>query len=156
MPLFADALTTPHLTQRMAPENKKKFIAHYKKCKRYGIRTAFGVATGGSYCQIGYELIKGEVKSYGKRKIGGLIVASAASALSGGTVLLTNATKIAKAANATHKVCAAAYRTAHNVAELPMIIVDYALVGEYVPSCEDDDYNVFGYPGNGLDDILND
>jgi len=63
--------------------------------------------------------------------------------VSGGLPLLTNATKVVKYSKAVHSVCAASWRAAHNVAELPLIVVDYAVFGEYVPSCGEADYDVY-------------
>ena len=48
-----------------------------------------------------------------------------------------------KYSKACHSVCAAAWRGAHNIAELPLIVCDYALFGEYVPSCAESDYDIF-------------
>jgi hypothetical protein len=65
--------------------------------------------------------------------------------------LLTNATKIVKYSKACHSVCAADWRTSDNIAELPFILCDYAIFGEYVPSCQETDYDIFG----GTTDIIN-
>lgn len=50
----------------------------------------------------------------------------------------------------THQCCPAAYRTAHNIAEVPIILIDIALFGEYVPTCQENHSNWFGNAGNGL------
>jgi hypothetical protein len=154
MPVYVESFTTPCLTKRMSPESRRRLREIYRKLKRYRIRGAIGTATGGSFCQIAWEISRGELKTYGKRKIGAIIVGAAGSAVSGGLVLATNATRIAKYANATHKVVAAAYRTTHNMAELPFLVVDYALFGEPVSSCQENDYNWFGDLGNGSNEII--
>ncbi len=53
---------------------------------------------------------------------------------------MTNATKVVKYAKACHSICAASLRAAHNVAELPLIAVDFAL---YLPSCGECDYDIY-------------
>lgn len=68
---------------------------------------------------------------------------SGLTCISGGIPLLTNTTKVVKYSKACHSVCAASWRAAHNVAELPLIICDYAIFGEYVPSCGESDYDLF-------------
>ena len=57
--------------------------------------------------------------------------------------LITNGTKVVKYSKIVHSVCAASWRAAHNVAELPLIVVDYAVFGEYVPSCGEADYDIY-------------
>jgi hypothetical protein len=49
-----------------------------------------------------------------------------------------------KYSKACHSVCAAAWRASHNIAEVPFIVCDYALFGEYITSCEETDYDIFG------------
>jgi hypothetical protein len=34
-------------------------------------------------------------------------------------------------------------RASHNIAELPLIVCDYAIFGEYVPSCREANYDIF-------------
>lgn len=99
----------------MSPENKRKFRETYRKCKKYGIRTLFGLIliTAGSICQVAYEIDRGELKSY-RKKIGLVLATTSAYLFSSGLVLASNATRIVKIAKMTDKICSAAYRTANN------------------------------------------
>ena len=156
MPFYAQALTPPHLTQRLSPANKEKLRSHYRFLKKNGIKAGFGLYTGVGASKILWDASKGELITYGKRKIAAAIALASASAFSGSVVMLTNVTKVAKIANATHKTCAAAYRVAHNVAEFPIVLCDYALFGEYVSTCDENDYNLFNFSGDGTEDIFSD
>jgi hypothetical protein len=51
----------------------------YRKWKRRDIRFSFGAISCGSICQVGYELLKDELKTYGKQKIGALLLATSAT-----------------------------------------------------------------------------
>jgi len=104
MPLFTEALIlqTPHILRNVSPERKAKLGESYRKWKNRGLRFTFGAISGGSICQVGYELLKDEFKTYGKQKIGAILVATGATVCSGGLVLVTNGTKVVKYANMTH------------------------------------------------------
>ena len=84
------------------------------------------------------------VKHHGKGYIGGILISTGLTCVSSGIPLVTNTTKVVKYSKACHSVCAGVWRACHNVAELPLIVCDYALFGEYVPSCGDKDYDLFG------------
>ena len=89
------------------------------------------------------EAAKEGIKRHGKRYIGGILINSGLTFVSGGIPLMTNATKVVKYSKACHSVCAAAWRASHNIAEVPFIVCDYALFGEYIPSCGETDYDIF-------------
>jgi len=138
----AEALT-PCLTQRLSLETRDKWKERYRYTKKYGVRATFGAVTGtGCYTMI-KEAAKDGVKRHAKRYLGGILINTGFTCISGGIPLITNATKIVKYSKACHSVCAAAWHEAHNIAELPLIVCDYALFGEYVPSCGEADYDIF-------------
>ena len=138
----ADALT-PCLTSRLSAETRNIWKERYRIGKKYGIRTAFSGVTGTGLVTLAKEAAKDGVKRHAKRYIGGILVNGGLTCLSAGLSLVTNATKIVKYSKACHSACAAAWRTCHNVAELPLIVCDYAIFGEYVPSCGEADYDLF-------------
>jgi len=138
----AEALT-PCLTQRLSAETRERWKERYRFGKKYGVRAGFGAITGTGCFTLVKEAAKDGVKRHAKRYIGGILVNSGLTCVSGGIPLLTNATKVVKYSKACHSVCAASWRAAHNVAELPLIICDYAIFGEYVPSCGESDYDLF-------------
>ena len=140
---LAEALT-PCLTQRLSPETRKMWKERYRYAKKYGIRATFGVVTGTGCYTLVKEAATDGVKSHAKRYIGAILINTGLTCVSGGIPLITNATKIVKYSNkAFHSICSAACRGAHNIAELPLIVCDYALFGEYVPSCGEADYDIF-------------
>ena len=147
----AEALT-PCLTQKLSPETRKMWKERYRYAKKYGIRATFGVVTGrGSYTLVKEAAIDG-VKRHAKRYLGVILINTGLTCVSGGIPLITNATKIVKYSKACHSVCSAAWRGAHNIAELPLLVCDYALFGEYVPSCGEADYDIFS---NEATDFIN-
>lgn len=131
------------LTGRLSSDTRAKWKERYRIGKKYGIRVAFSGVTGTGLASLAKEASVGSVKRHGKRYIGGILVNRGLTCMSGGLPLLTNATKVVKYSKACHSACAAAWRTCHNVAELPLIVCDYAIFGEYVPSCGESDYDLF-------------
>ena len=138
----AEALT-PCLMGRCSSETRKTWKEPYRYGKKYGIRAGFAGVTGTGLVTVAKEAATDGVKRHAKRYIGGILVNTGFTCISGGIPLLTNATKVVKYSKACHSVCAASWRVAHNIAELPMIVVDYAVFGEYVPSGGDADYDIY-------------
>ena len=138
----AEALT-PCLTQRLSTETRSKWKEGYRYAKKYGIRATFGAITGTGCYTLVKEACMDGVNRHAKRYMGGILINTGLTCVSSGIPLITNATKIVKYSKACHSVCAAAWRGAHNIAELPLIVCDYALFGEYVPSCGEADYDIF-------------
>ena len=134
---------TPCLMGKCAPETRKMWKERYRYAKKYGIRAGFAGVTGAGIVTIAKEAATDGIKRHGKRYIGGILVNSGLTCVTGGLPLLSNATKVIKYSKACHSVCAASWRAAHNVAELPMMAVDYAVFGEYVPSCGEADYDMY-------------
>jgi hypothetical protein len=135
---------TPCLTQKLSPESREKLKEYYRTAKKYGIRSLFTVVSGTGGYTLLKEAAKEGVKRHGKRYIGSILINSGLTFVSGGIPLMTNATKVVKYSKACHSVCAAAWRASHNIAEVPFILCDYALFGEYIPSCGEADYDIFG------------
>lgn len=138
----AEALT-PCLTGRCSFETRERWKGRYRYAKKYGIRTMFAGVTGTGLVTLAKEAATDGVKRHAKRYIGSILVDVGLTCISGGLPLLTNTTKVVKYSKACHSVCAASWRATHNIAELPMIVVDYAVFGEYVPSCGEADYDIY-------------
>ena len=145
---------TPSLTSRLSPDTRTKWKERYRIAKKYGIRTAFSGVTGTGLVSLAREAGVDGVKQDGKRYIGGILVNGGLTCISGGVPLLTNATKIVKYSKACHSACAAAWRVCHNVAELPLIVCDYVIFGEYVPSCGESDYDLYSRTTDVLNEFL--
>lgn len=134
---------TPSLTSRLSAATRARWKERYRIGKKYGIRAAFSGVTGAGLVSLAKEAAADGVKRHAKRYMGGILVNGGLTCLSGGLPLLTNATKVVKYSKACHSACAATWRTSHNLAELPLIVCDYALFGEYVPSCGESDYDLY-------------
>ena len=143
MVLSVEEAFTPCLMGRCSSETRKAWKERYRYAKKYGIRTLFVGVTGSGLLTLAKEAATDGVKRHAKRYLGAILMDTGLTCITGGIPLLTNATKIVKYSKACHSVCAASWRVAHNVAELPMILVDYAVFGEYVPSCGETDYDVY-------------
>ena len=140
--IFAEALT-PCLTKRLSPERRNRLKERYRKVKKYGIRAGFAGVTGAGVVSLAKDLAKDQVFFHGKRYLGSIFISCGLTSISLGVPLVTNSTKVLKYGKACHSVCAAGWRASHNIAELPLIVCDFAIFGEYVPSCGEADYDVF-------------
>ena len=140
--VFAEALT-PCLTKRLSPERRNRLKEHYRKVKKYGIRTAFAGITAGGLVSLAKDLGKEQAFFHGKRYLGCILAGCGLTSISIAVPLVTNMTKVIKYGKACHSVCAAGWRVTHNLVELPFAICDFAIFGEYVPSCGEADYDFF-------------
>jgi ascorbate-specific PTS system EIIC-type component UlaA len=111
----------PCLTQRLSPESRKKLKEYYRTAKKYCIRGLFGMVGGTGGYTLLKEAAKDGIKRHGKRYIGGILINSGLTFVSGSIPLITNAIKVVKYSKACHSVCAAAWRASHNIAEVPFL-----------------------------------
>jgi hypothetical protein len=143
------------VTGGMSPETRKLWKDRYRFVNKHGIRVGFAVVTGSDAFSLVKEASKDGVKRHAKRYMGTILIDGGLTCISGGIPLLTNATKIVKYSKACHSVCAASWRAAHNIAEFPLIALDFALFGEYVPSCGDSDYDLYSKTTNVISEFTN-
>ena len=136
-------LRTPCLMGKCSLETIRIWKEHYRYTKKSVIRAGFTAVTGIGIFTLAKEAVTDGVKRHAKRYIGGILVNGGFTCVLGGLPLLTNATKVVKYSKACDSVFAASWRVAHNIAELPIIAVDYAVFGEYVPSCGEADYDIY-------------
>lgn len=142
--LIADTLTTPCLTNNMNPVARKKLKEQYRKAKAYGIKAAWGVVTGLGVLELATDLAKGEIINHGKQKVGSLILLGCTHlGLGVVPIMITNSTKIIKYAKKAHSVTSCIYRCAHDASEVTLVVFDFLLFGEYVPSCPENGYQFF-------------
>lgn len=127
----------------MSSPTRKIWKDPYRVAKKQGIRGRFAGVSGTGAVTLIKEAAKDEVKRHAKRYIGGILIDTSLTRFLAGLQLLTNATKVVKYSKACHSVCATSWRAAHNIAELPLIFVNYAVFGEYVPSCGEADYDLY-------------
>ena len=146
---------TPSLTSRLSANTRAKWKERYRIVKKYGIRMVFSGVTCTGLVSLAKEAAVYGAKRHGKRYIGGILVNNSLTCISGGLPLLTNATKVVKYSKACHSACAAAWRTCHNVVELPFIVCDYGIFGEYVPSCGESDYDLYIPKTNIINEFIN-
>ena len=97
----AEALT-PCLMGRCSPQTRERWKGRYRYAKKYGIRAGFAGVTGTGLVTIVKEAATDGVKRHAKRYIGGILVDSGLTCISGGLPLLTNATKVVKYSKACH------------------------------------------------------
>ena len=133
----------PCLLSKCSDETRNRLKQKYLYMKKYGIRAACCGVTVNGLILMTKEMCADGVKRHAKRYLGLILVNGGLTSVSAGATILSNSTKVLKYAKGAHSICAASWRVAHNIAEVPFIIVDYAIFGEYVPSCGEADYDVF-------------
>ena len=145
---------TPCLMRDCSVETRNVWKERYRSAKKYGIRAAFTGVSGVGVLTLVKEAATGEIKRHGKRYMGCILMDVGLTFFSGGIPLVSNATKVIKYGKACHSVCAASWRAAHNVAELPLILIDFAVFGEYVPSCGESDYDFYSTTTDIFEEFL--
>lgn len=107
------------------------------------IHVGFAKVTGSGLVTIAKEAAYDGVKRHAKRYIGGILIDTGLTCVLGGLPIVTNTTKVVKYSKAIHSVYTAFWPAAHNIAELPLRIVDCVVFGKYVTLCGSADYDVY-------------
>lgn len=147
---ITEALTTPCLTSSMNPVVRKKLKEQYRKAKRVGLVSAWGVVTGAGVLEIALAYAKGEVVKHGKKKAASLAILGCSHVGLGLVPYVTNSTRIIKYVKKAHSVTSCIYRCAHDASEIPLVALDFLVFGEYVPSCPDDGYQLLNVSSDAL------
>lgn len=157
MTLLVTKVLTPCVMGSCSTETKNRWKERWRFTKKYGIRAGFAGVSSAGLVIIAKEACTNGVKRHAKRYIGGILVDAGLASISAGSPLLTNANKVVKYFKATHSVCAASssWRVAHNVAGMPLILLDYAIFGEYIPSCREADYDIYLNVTDVASDFIN-
>jgi len=136
-------MTLPCLTNKLSYKSRNEWKEYYRNIKKYGIRIGFASVSGTAIYTLVKEVAKDGIKRHGKRYMGAILINSGLTCISSGIPLITNATKVVKYSKTCHSVCSATWRVSHNIAELPLILCDYVIFGEYIPSCGEADYDIY-------------
>jgi hypothetical protein len=128
-----------------------KFVNGYSLAKKIGIRGVWIYISGSGVYSLCVEAVKGEVVKHGRRKLGAAIVSCLTWAGSPIIPLITNSTKIVKAANATHTIIAFVAESCEDCTNVMWLPLDLALVGQPIGMGNAGRFNLM----NGDDSLFN-
>jgi hypothetical protein len=119
-----------------------KFVNGYSISKKVGVKGVWIFICGSGVCGLCIEAVKGEVRNYGRRKLGTGILAGLAWIAGPVVPLITNSTKIIKFVNATHTSIAFIAETCEDCTNAMWIPLDLILTGQLIPAGEAGRYNL--------------
>lgn len=99
--------------------------------------------TGAGAFEAAKNTTKGYVHKYWKRNAIALLELGWTHVCFIALTSVTNSKTVIKYVLKVHRVTSYIYRCVHDSVEIPFIIIDLAIFGEYVPSCPDDGYQIF-------------
>lgn len=121
-----------------------ELVNGYSKGKKYGIRGIYAWCSGQSVAAILKEVAKGSVKSWGRKKLGSVVVVSC-TWLSGPIApMLTNSTRVLKAVRNLHSCSAFLFECVEDTSNLSFLPIDMILFGRPVPVGEENRFNILG------------
>lgn len=127
-------------------------VARYQKCKKLGFRSVTAYLSGQGIVNLGWEIGKGQIKYYARRKFG--VMATGAVSWIAGPIasMITNSTKVLKALKICHNTVSFCLETAEDVSCAWMAPIDMVCFGQLIPVGDENRFNIMT---NSLD-ILED
>lgn len=125
-------------------ETYLSFVNGYSIAKKLGVRGVWTFICGSGVYQLCYEALKGEIRRYGRRKLAAGIISCFTWAATPIIPLLSNSTRIIRAANVTHTVIAFVAESCEDCTNLMWLPLDLLLVGQPIPIGEAGRFNIMG------------
>lgn len=110
-----------------------KFVNGYSMAKKFGVKGVLVLVSGSGVKDIVFEALKGEVKSYGKRRIATGIIAALTWAGCPIVPIMTKAKYIVLIANTTHTFISSVAECFEDCTNLAWLPLDIALCGQPIP-----------------------
>jgi len=114
----------------------------YSQAKKFGFRSAVGYLSGQNIVQIFYDLGKGQLVYWGKRRIGYAIVSYIGWVAAPIMPIITNSTKVVRVANFTHRVTSEIFQISENGACAWLYPIDLLVFGQPVPLGSEGRFNI--------------
>ena len=119
-----------------------RYYLGYSNAKKAGFRSAVTFLSGQGICTIAWELSKGQIICYGKRKLGYAIVGGISWVAGPLLPIITNSTKALKIARVAHRTAAQAMEISENSCCAFLFAVDLTVFGQGVPVGEPGRFNI--------------
>lgn len=131
-----------YLLRNVDEEIYIKYYHGYAKAKKTGFRSAVGFLSGQGICTIAWELGKGQIICYGKKRLGYAIVGGL-SWLAGPIMpIITNSTKALKVARFAHRTASEVMEISENGCCAFLLGVDMVVFGQGVPVGDTGRFNI--------------
>jgi hypothetical protein len=119
-----------------------RYYHGYAKAKKASFRSAVGFLSGQGIVQIAFEISKGQVICYGKKRLGYAIV-GAVSWLTGPLMpIITNSTKAIKVARFAHRTASEVMEISEDGCLAFLYAVDIMVFGQGVPVGDPGRFNI--------------
>lgn len=125
------------------PASYNKYACQYQTCKKFGVRSVYAWATGAGVAEIVKEVGVGAVKTWGRRKIGTVIIGGVAYVCSPVATFITNSTAIINTTKRVHSAISFGLECVDDLGGLVYLPLDMALFGQPIPMGEPGRFNFF-------------
>lgn len=143
---------TKYLLHKCNNATYAQYFNGYSKAKRLGFRGAVGYLSGQNIAHIAYEIGKGQVIYWGKRRVGYALLSYAGWCAGPVMPMVTNSTKILKAANFTHRLTSEIFEISENGACAWLYPIDLIVFGQPVPVGSEGRFNIISNVTDVFDD----
>ena len=113
-------------------ETYSKYARAYSECKRWGVRGIFSFLGVTGLWGVAKEVAQGTLVQYGKRRLAGVVVASAAYICAPAVAVITNATSIVKSCKTVYTVVGYTMEAIEDASHVPFLPLDLILFGQPV------------------------
>lgn len=132
-----------HVFRSCEWDTRTKLKNRYCVLKKTGKISGGVICSGASLWGIAKDLAKDVTVYHGKRGVGVAIIAVCGWLCPVPVRMITNSTRVIGVAMTISNSAAATIRICENVADAPLIVCDYFLFGEYVPTNNENSYNLY-------------
>lgn len=131
-----------YLLHNVDIDTYRTYYNGYSKAKRLGFRATATYLTGQGICHIAWELGKGQLICYGKRKLGYAILGGISWVAGPVLPIVTNSTKVLKVARFVHRTSSEVLEISENGCCAMLYALDMIVFGQGVPVGKEGRFNI--------------
>jgi hypothetical protein len=120
----------------------RRIVSGYQKAKKFGFRTTIGYLSGQNIGLIGYEICKGQIQYYARRKVGYAIISGVSWVAGPIAPMITNSTKVIKVLRIAHSCVSVGFEVFEDMSCAWMFPIDLAVFGQPIPIGNEGRFNI--------------
>ncbi len=141
---FTKPTTKYYILKERSDSDYDAIARKYAKAKRYGWRACATVLYGSGVKDIAFEVAKGTVRTWGREKIGSVIISSAIYVCAPAVKFITNSTKLIGIAKRAHNCAAFTFEVVEDSANICWAPLDMIVFGQLIPIGDQGRFSFFG------------
>jgi hypothetical protein len=130
----------------------RRIVCGYQKAKKFGFRTTVGYLIGQNIGLIAYEIGKGQIRYYARRKVGCALISGISWVAGPIGPMVTNSTKVIKGLRIAHSCVSFGFEVCEDISCAWMLPIDLVVFGQPIPIGNEGRFNVMSKSLDILED----